>query len=126
MRYLKIFSVLLVLGVFVSNMAQARQYQNWSIPFDETQFKSILDEQFDSGDLSVQYILYQYPELGGTKEEIINNLWTSLSNTRDGILSGSYKGGGVYLDNSLNDYAISFKFHGSSTEKIHIRVNAPN
>ena len=126
MRYLKIFSVLLVFGVFVSSMAQARQYKNWSIPFDESQFTSILDEKFDSGILSVQYILDLNPELGENRQELIDNLWINLSNTRNGILNEKFKGGGVYLTNSSMDYEISFLFDGGSTDKIHVRVNAPD
>jgi len=126
MRCLKVFSFLLLFGVFVSNIAQARQYNNWVIPFDETQFKSILDEQFDSGILSVKYILNQDPELGKNKNQLIDNLWINLTNTRNGILSGKFKGGGVYLNNSTEDYEISFLFDGASTEKIHVRVNAPD
>jgi len=107
-------------------MAQARQETNWIIPFDESQFKSILYEQFNSGILSVDYILDLNPELGETRQELIDNLWINLSNTRNGLLSKKFKNGGVYLNNSLEDYEISFLFDGYSTEKIHVRVNAPD
>ena len=120
MRYLKIFSVLLVLGVFVSTIAQAYTSQNFIIPFDKSQFSKILNEKFDSGELSVKDALSQYPELGNSKEDIIETLWEELSKTRNGILSKKFKGGGVTLDNSLNDYEIGFMFDGSSADKIHV------
>ena len=122
MRYLKIFSVLLVLGVFVSSIAQARQYENFIIPFDEAQFRSVLNEKFDSGYLSVQDALSNYPEIGENRQDIIDTLWESLSVVHDDILNKLYKGGGVYLDNSINDYDISFKFDGGSTDKVHVKA----
>ena len=123
MRYLKVFSVLLVLGVFVSSMAQARDYQDLIIPFDEAQFRSILNEKFDFGELSVKDVLTHYPGIGENRQEIIDTLWESLSVVREDVNNNLYKSGGVYLDNSINDYDISFKFDGGSTNKIHVKSN---
>ena len=120
MRYLKIFSILLVLGVFVSTLAQAREYANWIIPYSESEFGSILDKKFDSGELSVQNILYNYPELGENRQEIVDNLWEALSERRDVILTKELKSGGVYLDNSISGYEIIFVFDGGSLGKIHV------
>jgi hypothetical protein len=126
MRYLKVFSVLLVLGVFVSSMVQARDYQNLIIPFDKSQFSKILNEKFDSGELSVQDALSQYPTLGESRQDIIDKFWEALSMTRNGILSEKFKGGGVNLDNSINDYEIGFMFDGGSADKIHVKASLPD
>jgi hypothetical protein len=121
MRYLKVFSVLLVLGVFLCNIAQARQYKNFNIPFDKSQFSKILNEKFDSEELSVKDALSHYPGIGENRQEIIDTLWESLSVVREDIDNKEYYSGGVYLDNSINDYDITFRFDGDSINKIHVK-----
>jgi hypothetical protein len=124
MRYLKVFSVLLVLGFFVSTVAQAYE-QNFKIPFDKSEFSQILNEKFNSKELSIEYTLSQYPDFAENRQELIDNLWEEMSETRNDLLSKKYKDGGVYLYNGTNDYEISFRFDGYSTDKIRVNVNSP-